>query len=72
MVRLYRCDRETSEELRNRQINEIRAELAAAELAKSELPTLGSVSVAINTRKIRNRSQTDLTDRYIITAHIIV
>jgi hypothetical protein len=72
MVILYRCDREASDELRNKQINDWRIEIASKLLAESKIDALTPVHIAINVRKIRNRSQTDTKDRYIISGSIIV
>ena len=72
MVIFYQCDRELAEYVRNRQINEWRAEIASKLLANSTIDTLTPVTITITVRKIRNRSQTDTKDRYIISGSIIV
>lgn len=72
MVILYRCDRELAEEVRNRQINEWRAEIASKLLANSTIDALTPVTITINVRKIRNRSKEDTRDRYLISGYLTV
>lgn len=72
MVLLYRCDRNTSDELRAKQINEKREQLASMLIASSQIDPLMIAIVTITVRKIRNRSTTDTQDRYIIRGDINV
>lgn len=72
MVILYRCDRELAEDVRNRQINEWRAEIASKMLMNSTIDALTPVTITITVRKIRNRSKEDTRDRYLISGYLTV
>lgn len=70
MVYLYRCDADASEELRAKQINEVRAELVSRLISNSTIGAGQIVTISITVKKVRNRSATRTRDSYVISAHL--